>query len=82
MGLRVSRRGVDPFETRFYPGGTGTHSLAGKDSQNVCAKHIELSHRMVPGKEHFKLEVCTFDVTELLSEVKHRPDIWYVLSQK
>ena len=41
---------------------------------------IELSHRMVPGKENFKLETRTFDVTELLPEVKHRPDIWYVLS--
>jgi len=41
---------------------------------------IELSHRMIPGKEHFKLETRTFDVTELLPEVKHRPDIWYVLS--
>ena len=41
---------------------------------------IELSHRMVPGKEHFKLETNTFDVTDLLPEVKHRPEIWYVLS--
>lgn len=41
---------------------------------------IELSHRMIPGKEHFRLETRTFDVTELLPEVKHRPDIWYVLS--
>ena len=41
---------------------------------------IELSHRMIPGKEHFKLETRTFDVTELLPEVKHRRDVWYVLS--
>ncbi len=41
---------------------------------------IELSHRMIPGKENFKLETRTFDVTELLPEVKHRPDVWYVLS--
>lgn len=41
---------------------------------------IELSHRMIPGEEHFKLKTRTFDVTELLPEVKHRPDIWYVLS--
>ncbi len=43
-------------------------------------KIIELSHRMIPGKEHFKLQARTFDVTELLPEVKHRPDVWYVLS--
>lgn len=41
---------------------------------------IELSHRMIPGKEYFKLETRTFDVTELLPEVKHRSDVWYVLS--
>jgi arylformamidase len=41
---------------------------------------VELSHRMIPGKESFSLETRTFDVTELLPEVKHRPDIWYVLS--
>lgn len=42
---------------------------------------IELSHRMIPGKENFKLEARTFDVTELLPDVKHRPDIWYILSE-
>lgn len=41
---------------------------------------IELSHRMIPGRENFRLETRTFDVTELLPEVVHRPDIWYVLS--
>ena len=41
---------------------------------------IELSHRMIPGRERFRLEARTFDVTELLPEVVHRPDIWYVLS--
>ncbi|RKY08778.1 MAG: hypothetical protein DRP56_03585 [Planctomycetota bacterium] len=41
---------------------------------------IELSHRMIPGKENFNLEARTFDVTELLPDVKHRSDIWYVLS--
>lgn len=41
---------------------------------------IELSHRMIPGQEQFRLETRTFDVTELLPEVTHRPDIWYVLS--
>lgn len=42
---------------------------------------IELSHRMIPGKENFELQARTFDVMELLPEVKHRPDIWYVLSE-
>lgn len=42
---------------------------------------IELSHRMIPGKENYKLELRNFDVTELLPEVKHRPEIWYILSE-
>lgn len=42
---------------------------------------IDLSHRMVPEKPQFKLEARTFDVTEILPEVKHRPEIWYVLSE-
>ena len=46
----------------------------------MAKKPIELSHRMIPGREHFKLETRTFDVTELLPEVKHRPEIWYVLT--
>jgi len=41
---------------------------------------IELSHRMLPGRENFRLDVRNFDVTELLPEVTHRPDIWYILS--
>lgn len=42
---------------------------------------IELSHRMIPGKEPFKLEAGTRDVTEVLPEVIHRPDIWYIIGE-
>ena len=42
---------------------------------------IDLSHRMIPGRPQFKLEAECFDVTRILPEVKHRPDIWYVLSE-
>ena len=42
---------------------------------------IELSHRLIPGKENFRLDARTYDVTELLPEVKHRPEIWYILSE-
>ena len=42
---------------------------------------IELSHRMIPGKEVFRLEARTYDVTDELPEVTHRPDIWYVLGE-
>jgi arylformamidase len=42
---------------------------------------IELSHRMAPGKSYFKIEAKTWDVTEQLPEVKHRPEIWYVIGE-
>jgi arylformamidase len=46
----------------------------------IKKKIIEMSHRMIPMKENFQLQRWTYDVTTLLPEVKHRPDIWYVLS--
>ena len=42
---------------------------------------IELSHTMVPGKEPFKLETRVDDVTNILPEVVHRADVWYVLGE-
>ncbi len=44
-------------------------------------EYIELSHRMIPGKEPFKLEVRRYDVTNYLPEVKHRPEIWYIVCE-
>lgn len=41
---------------------------------------VELSHRMIPGKENFQLDIKVRDVTEYLPAVKHRPEIWYVLT--
>jgi arylformamidase len=42
---------------------------------------VELSHRIVPGKEHFKLTTRVDDVTSILPEVRHRPDVWYMLGE-
>ena len=42
---------------------------------------IELSHRIIPGKEHFKLETKVVDVTDVLPQVKHRSDVWYILGE-
>ena len=41
---------------------------------------VELSHRMIPDKENFNLKINVRDVTDLLPHVKHRPEIWYVLT--
>lgn len=42
---------------------------------------IDLTRRIEPGKEPFKYEIRVDDVTEILPEVKHRPDIWYILGE-
>jgi len=42
---------------------------------------VDLSHRIIPGKEHFKLQTKVVDVTTVLPEVKHRPDVWYMLGE-
>lgn len=44
-------------------------------------KIVELSHRIIPGKENFKMEIRVDDVTNILPQVKHRPDVWYVLGE-
>lgn len=43
-------------------------------------KYIEISHRMIPGKEPFPLELKIYDVRDILPEVHHPPESWYVIS--
>ena len=50
---------------------------------------IELSHRLVPGKEEFPLELTTFNTDEALAQtsrcsehrIERREDIWYILQE-
>lgn len=42
---------------------------------------VELSHRIIEGKEHFKLSKRVDDVTNILPQVTHRPDVWYMLGE-
>ena len=42
---------------------------------------VELSHRMKPGKENFKLEVKHFNVEEIMPQHKRLKDEWYILSE-
>ena len=44
-------------------------------------KIIELSHKLIPGKENFKLEINVDDVTKILPEVTHPEDSWYILGE-
>jgi arylformamidase len=42
---------------------------------------VELSQRIVKGREFFKLETKLIDVTTIEPDVKHREDVWYVSSE-
>ena len=50
---------------------------------------IELSHRLVPGKEEFPLDLTTFNTDEALAQtsrcsehrIERREDIWYILQE-
>ncbi len=42
---------------------------------------IDLSHKMKPGKEDFKLEVKSFPVEEIMPQIKRQKDLWYILSE-
>jgi len=50
---------------------------------------IELSHRMVPGKEEFPLEIETFNADEVMAKtsrasthtIERRSDIWYIIQE-
>ncbi len=40
---------------------------------------VDLSNRIIPGKEHFPYESQVDDVTKIIPYVKHHPDDWYVV---
>jgi len=42
---------------------------------------VELSHKMVPGKENFKLELENYPVEKIMPEIKRQKDAWYILSK-
>ena len=42
---------------------------------------IELSHKMRPVKENFKLELKNYPVEEIMPQVKRRKGHWYILSE-
>ena len=42
---------------------------------------VELSHKMIPGKENFKLETHVDDVAQFFPEIKHPSDVWYVIGE-
>ena len=46
-------------------------------------KIIDLSHKIIPEKEHFKISAVVDDVSNVtpFQYIKHRPDVWYVVGE-
>lgn len=42
---------------------------------------VELSHKMVPREENFKLELENYPVEKIMPEIKRQKDAWYILSE-
>jgi arylformamidase len=42
---------------------------------------IELSHKIIPGKENFRFESQVDDVTKYFPEIHHPSDVWYVIGE-
>ncbi len=42
---------------------------------------VELSHRLVPGREEFPLKIETFNTDEVMHRIERRADIWYILQE-
>ncbi len=47
------------------------------------SKIVDLTHKIVPEKEHFKINVKVDDVSNVtpFQYIKHRPDVWYVVGE-
>jgi arylformamidase len=47
----------------------------------ISGRIVDLSHVMIPGKEEYKLELETFDTTELYPQYKKDEATWYILQE-
>jgi arylformamidase len=47
----------------------------------ISGRIVDLSHVMIPGKEEYKLELETFDTTELYPQYKKDKETWYILQE-
>lgn len=44
-------------------------------------KMLDLSHKMTPGKEEYRLDLKTYSIEELLPQYNRRPEDWYILQE-
>ncbi len=42
---------------------------------------VDLSHKLYPGKEEYKLETKTFDLDHLYPQYKRSPNTWYIMQE-
>ena len=42
---------------------------------------VNLSHKMIPGEEEYRLKLKTFNTEELVPGIKRRKDVWYILQE-
>lgn len=47
----------------------------------IQGRIVDLSHIMIPGKEEYKLELETYDTTELYPQYEKDEDTWYILQE-
>jgi len=47
----------------------------------ISGRIVDLSHTLIPGKEEYKLELETYDTTELYPQYKKSPETWYILQE-
>ena len=45
----------------------------------ISGRVVDLSHRLLPGKEEYALTLETHDTTELYPQYQKSPDVWYIL---
>ena len=47
----------------------------------IKGRIVDLSHTLIPGKEEYKLELETYDTTELYPQYKKDKETWYILQE-
>ena len=47
----------------------------------ISGRFVDLSHQLVPGKEEYKLELETYDTTDLYPQYEKDKETWYILQE-
>jgi arylformamidase len=47
----------------------------------IPGRFVDLSHQLIPGKEEYKLELETYDTSELYPQYEKDKETWYILQE-